>query len=369
MKKYIIPVSALIIVVIGASCTIYYNKTFDIEDTTQNKNGVFSYKINEGKQEEIDIQEEKNIDDNIKKIVLSTAGDCTLGSDDNFGYNNSFYQVFKNNNNDYSYFFKNVKDIFDKDDITLVNLEGTFTDSNIKREKAFNFKGPADYVNILKEGSIEVVNIANNHSHDYEEQGYKDTKQTLEDAGVDYCGNSSYYIKDINGIKVGMFGLMDINSERYTDVKKAIKHLKDENCNLIIANMHWGIEKDYNQNSAQIKLGHYMIDNGVDLVVGTHPHVIQGIEKYNNKYIIYSLANFAFGGNKNPSDKDTFIYQQTFTFKDNELQNDDNIKIIPALITSDKKINNYQPTIAEGSDAIRVMDKIKTKSSGFEYNW
>ena len=369
MRRVLLCIIAfLLIVSILIGCGWYYTKYFKPEKSDIEKVAEKEVKKEEEKEETKEVIETPVVED-IKKIVLSTAGDCTIGTDDNFGYSNSFNQVLKNNNNDYSYFFKNVKSIFDKDDLTVVNLEGTFTTYNVKKEKAFNFKGDPDYVNILKEGSVEAVNIANNHSHDYEEQGYIDTKKVLEEANVSYCGNSSYYIKDINGIKVGMFGLMDINSERYTDVKKAIKHLQNESCDLIIANMHWGIEKDYNQNSAQIKLGHYMIDNGVDLVIGTHPHVIQGIEKYNGKYIIYSLANFVFGGNKNPADKDTFIYQQTFTFKDGVLQDDDNIKIIPALVSSDKKINNYQPTIAEGDDATRVMNKIKTRSSGFEYKW
>ena len=131
--------------------------------------------------------------------------------------------------------------------------------------------------------------------------------------------------------------------------------------------MHWGIEKDYNQTSAQIKLGHYMIDNGVDLILGTHPHVIQGIEKYNDRYIVYSLANFSFGGNPNPSDKDTFIFQQTFKFKDGNLILDDNIKIIPSSISSTKRNNNYQPTPLDGHDAERVISKINSKSINFKY--
>ena len=110
-----------------------------------------------------------------------------------------------------------------------------------------------------------------------------------------------------------------------------------------------------------------MIDNGVDLVIGTHPHVIQGIEKYKNKYIIYSLANFSFGGNNNPTDKDTFIFQQTFTFINDQLVDDNNIKIIPATISSTKKYNNYQPTPTSGADTERVINKILKKSINFDY--
>lgn len=303
----------------------------------------------------------------IRTFTLSAAGDCTIGWDTNFSVSKRFDQVFKENNNDYSYFFKNVVDIFKSDDLTYVNLEGTFTNHNVKVEKKFNFKAPPSYVNILKEGDIEVVGVANNHSYDYGETGYNETLKTLKDNNIDYFGYDNYLIKEVNGLKIGFFGLIDINARKYTEVKKAIDFLKNNDCDIIIAAMHWGIEKDYNETQAQINLGHYMIDNGVDLVIGTHPHVIQGIEKYKNKYIIYSLANFSFGGNNNPTDKDTFIFQQTFTFINDQLVDDNNIKIIPATISSTKKYNNYQPTPTSGADTERVINKILKKSINFDY--
>ena len=131
--------------------------------------------------------------------------------------------------------------------------------------------------------------------------------------------------------------------------------------------MHWGIEGDYKQCKAQIDMGHYLIDNGVDLVLGSHPHRIQGIEKYNDRFIVYSLSNFTFGANQNPNDKDTLIYQQTFTFHNDELLLDDNINIIPASQSGVKYVNNYQPIILEGSEKERVLNKILKYSSGFEY--
>lgn len=105
------------------------------------------------------------------------------------------------------------------------------------------------------------------------------------------------------------------------------------------------------------------IDNGADLVVGHHPHVLQGIEKYKGKYIAYSLGNFCFGGNTNPSDMDTIIFQQTFTIDGNGVQEDDNIQIIPCRVSSDYSFNNYQPTIAEGSEAERILQKLEERSN------
>lgn len=114
-------------------------------------------------------------------------------------------------------------------------------------------------------------------------------------------------------------------------------------------------------------MGRYLIDNGADLVIGTHPHVIQGIEKYNDKYIVYSLGNFVFGGNQNPPDKDTFMFRQTFTFYKQDLRLDDNIEIIPASVSGYKNKNNYQPVILDGEEKIRVFNKIMKYSSGFDY--
>ncbi len=316
----------------------------------------------------------KNNDDNkndtknvIKSIKISAAGDCTLGWDPRYGYATRFDKYLDDNNGDYSYYFKRVQSVFANDDLTIVNLEGALTSSSDKVEKKYNFKGPVSYVNILKEGSIEAVSFANNHAKDYGVKGYNETIETLKNAGILYYGDSNYLIKEVNGIKIGFFAFLDIYGQKYSLVKSAIDYLKENNCDLIIASMHWGIEGDYEQASFQEDMGKYMIDNGVDLVLGSHPHKIQGIQKYKGKYIVYSLGNFSFGGNQNPPDKDTFIFQQTFSFDSDELILDDNINIIPASVSGVKNVNNYQPVILEGEEKERVFNKIMKYSSGFDY--
>ena len=108
--------------------------------------------------------------------------------------------------------------------------------------------------------------------------------------------------------------------------------------------------------------GHIAVDEGADLVIGSHPHVIQGYEKYNGRYIVYSLGNFCFGGNPNPSDKDCMIFQQTFTVTGNDVATDDNINVIPCSISSVSNSNNYQPTPATGNEKTRIEAKIKKSS-------
>ena len=278
--KYI--VIFLIILSIALAYSFVYSAKYNVE------------KPNDLNKEKQVIQIIENPLKNIKSFTITAVGDCTIGWDTKFGKGNRFDTVIEKNNKDYGYFFKLVKSIFEDDDITYANFEGTLTNETTKVEKAFNFKASPDFVKVLKEGNIEVVGLANNHSYDYGTQGLLDTKETLEKNKIDYFGGTEYLIKEVKGLKIGFFGLIDIPGRKYKEIDKAIKYLKDNNCDLIIAAMHWGIEKDYNQSDEQIKEGHYLIDNGVDLVIGTHPHVIQGIEEYDGSVIAHSLGNFCF---------------------------------------------------------------------------
>ena len=124
--------------------------------------------------------------------------------------------------------------------------------------------------------------------------------------------------------------------------------------------MHWGEEAQYYYDQDQYDLGRIAIDHGADLVIGHHPHRVQAIETYKGKNIVYSLGNFCFGGNYEPSDMDSFIYQQTFTVNGGELVADNVTNLIPISISSASSYNNYQPTPYEDPDEIaRIIAKIK----------
>lgn len=298
-----------------------------------------------------------------KTITISAAGDCTLGSDDSFGTIGTFNAEFINQNGNYGYFFGGVKSVFEQDDLTIVNLETTFTTSDQKAEKTFRFKGDPSYVNILKEGSVEAVNIANNHIYDYLDKGYYDTLKHLGEAGIGYFGLGNKYIADVKGIKIGLLGYngWDESESFKQQLRGDIQNLREES-SLVIVSFHWGNENEYYPNSTQKNLARYAVDYGADLILGHHPHVIQGIEKYKNKYIVYSLGNFCFGGNNNPSDKDTFIFQQTFTFQNGLLAEASDKNIIPCSISSVSHRNDYRPTILSGEEKDRVMNKINSLS-------
>lgn len=303
-----------------------------------------------------------------QEITLSFVGDCTLGTDPDFAYKNSLPYVLDKNNGDYSYFFKGVYDILSQDDLTIANLESTLTTAKNPADKEFTFKADPSYVNILLDGSVEVVNLANNHTKDYGTKGYSDTLDTLDDAGVSYYGRDVYLIKEVNGIKIGFIGLTrwDGTSKIKVKIEEAMKYFNEQSVTIKIVTFHWGDERDYSFNADQQSLGHFAIDKGANLVIGHHPHVLQGVEEYKGSYIAYSLGNFVFGGNQNPKDKDTMIFQQTFTITDNTVT-DNSVKIIPASLSSKTNINDYQPHPLEGDNAERVIDKINDYSENFVY--
>ena len=298
-------------------------------------------------------------------LTLSVVGDCTLGTDETFDYDTSLNAYYENYGADY--FLQNVKDIFSTDDLTIANFEGTLTDSDEREDKTFAFKAPASYASILTGGSVEAVNTANNHSHDYGDQSFDDTLAALDDAGIVHFGYDETAVMDVKGIKVGLVGIYELydHLEREQQLKDNIAKVKADGAQLIVVIFHWGNETETVPDSNQTTLGRIAIDEGADLVCGHHPHVLQGIETYKGRNIVYSLGNFCFGGNSSPSDMDTMIYQQTFTIDADGVKKDNVTNIIPCSISSAAYdgYNNYQPTPTEGDEATRILGKINERSS------
>lgn len=298
-------------------------------------------------------------------FTISAAGDCTLGTDENFDYETGFtgkYDAVQ----DPSYFFKEVKSIFEADDLTIVNMEGTLTEEETRADKLYAFKASPEYAKILTEGDVETVNLANNHTYDYGEKSYTDTIAALDAEGIISFGNDRTAIIEIQGIKVGLLGTYELRDHMgcEQEMKDNIANLKEQGAQLIIATFHWGEERENIPNETQVALAHSAIDNGADLVLGHHPHVLQGIEEYKGKNIVYSLGNFCFGGNSGPADMDTMIFQQTFTFVDGELQEDNVKNIIPCKISSayTEGYNNYQPLPVEGEVKEAIFTRIQEYS-------
>lgn len=298
-------------------------------------------------------------------ITISAAGDCTLGTDEGFNYSRSFkgkYDAVQ----DPSYFLQNVQPVFAQDDLTIVNMEGTLTEETTREPKQFAFKGDAEYAKILTSGAVEAANLANNHSFDYGEKSHEDTIAALDAEEIQSFGYERTALMDIKGVKVGLAGVYELaeHIECKQDMLDNIASLKEQGAQIIIVSFHWGQEKENVPNDVQVELAHTAIDNGADLVLGHHPHVLQGIEEYKGKDIVYSLGNFCFGGNSAPSDMDTMIFQQTFTVKDGKLQEDNVTNILPCKISSayQEGYNNYQPVLAEGEQKEKIFQRLSEYS-------
>ena len=293
-------------------------------------------------------------------VTLTFAGDCTLGTDEYFDYGTSFNARYESMD-DPSWFFANVAGIFADDDLSIVNMEGTLTEAAAREDKTYAFKGDADYARVLAAGNVEAASLANNHSRDYGEQSYHDTVAAVEAAGVSTFGYDRIAYFDAKGVKVALIGTyvlaegMGVEDETVASIREA----QEAGAQIIAVYAHWGIEREYIPEDTQIELAHAAVDAGAHLVVGSHPHVIQGYEKYRGRYIVYSLGNFCFGGNSNPADKDCLMFQQTFAVTGDEVAQDDAVSAIPCSVSSSSDSNNYQPTPAEGSEKERIEAKLQ----------
>lgn len=301
------------------------------------------------------------------EITISAAGDVTMGGYRGQGYEWSFQQMWEQQN-DPAYFFENVEPIFSADDLTIVNLEGPLTTAEVFREsQTYCISGDPAYVEALTAGSVEAVSMANNHLMDYYEAGRDDTVAAVEDAGIVYAFNDRVGIYETKGIRIGLISVNVIGYGSGVEkfIKKGMEELKEQQANLIIVSCHWGVERENVPEDYARRLGKNCIDWGADLVIGHHPHVIQGIEQYNGKYIVYSLGNFCFGGNRNPADKDCIIFQQTFRFEEGKLLEDTSAGIIPCSISSVTSRNDYKPTLAEGEAYERILGRMNEYSLEF----
>ena len=299
-------------------------------------------------------------------IVITAAGDCSLGNYEGQDYSYSFNQTFEKNGA--SYFLENVQDYFSEDDYTVVNLEGTLTTAlEPEPVRTYNIKGDPSYVEILTLGSVESVSMANNHRWDFGAQGSRDTVTAVLDADICYAYNEYVSIYETKGITIGHISINELNGYEpaMEFARSGFADLEEMEADLILCSVHWGIERENYPTDSQKSMGKELIDMGADLVIGHHPHVIQGIEMYRGKAIIYSLANFSFGANRNPVDKDTFIFQQEFFFMEGEKLDEVSIKIIPCMISSIKERNDYRPTPAQGEDKERILRRLNEYSKDF----
>ena len=232
-------------------------------------------------------------------------------------------------------------------------------------DKNFTFRAPPEYAGILTEGSVEFVTLGNNHVLDYGEQGYADTKATLDEYGIGYAGRDEYTLYETaSGLKIGVYAVSF--PESTTQIENGIASLKEAGAEFIIAAIHWGDEGSYDVNSNQLTWGHAAVDAGADVVYGSHPHTLQPVEVYNDHYIFYSMGNWSFGGNTNPRDKDTVIAKLEVTRDSSGECSVTDMRLIPCASSGVVDGNNYQPVpYEEGSEEYeRTISKLEGTFTG-----
>ena len=311
-----------------------------------------------------------------KIITLSFTGDVTLGSEEvNASKENSFHGYALREG--YGWFFKNMIDLFSTDDLTLVNLEGVLSDSPMMEDtrKTFRFRGPTDFARILTSSYIEACAVSNNHVMDFGRQGYESTLRTLKLYGLQFCGNERCFVFEKDGIKIAFFALGSTYFFTYAQkVQEAIAQLRREGVNAVVCSFHAGQEyasrrRDRDQERfAKIAVR----DWGADLVVMHHPHVLQGIDVLDDRYVFYSLGNFCFGGNMTirASEKDrrvrtleTMVLQMDLHFSQEGAFLGQEGRIYPCYISSSahrvNDPNDFQPKFVTGAEAQGVIDRIQ----------
>ena len=208
-------------------------------------------------------------------ITLTCIGDTLLGSNDLVSVEDYAFQRYIEKFG-YGYPFEKLQSLLASDDITLANFECVLNDDAPAQKSRYSFRGPTDYVNILTQGSIEVVNLANNHSGDYGQEGFDSTISALESAGVLYGGSIEYgeytCIWEQDGIKIGFFGLLPLYyKDHHDEVAASVQALKDAGCQVIIASVHAGMEYRDVHGDMQYRYGRIARSLGANIVVGTHP--------------------------------------------------------------------------------------------------
>lgn len=272
------------------------------------------------------------------------------------------------------YPFDSTRKILSAADIACGNLEAPFTRTGTKFEKTFNFKVPPEFVAGLIGSGIDVVTLANNHMLDYGIEGLKNTLALLDSLGFAYCGAglnleqaNKPAILDRNGLRVAFLGYSLTFPEEFwatktrggtsypteTNMSASISHC-DSIADFTVVSFHWGAEGKNFPKDYQKEYAHLAIDLGADLVLGHHPHVLQGLEIYKNRLIAYSLGNFTFSSYSRQSAESMILKVYLV---------DDGLffaKIIPVSV--DNYEISFQPKILSGARAKTVIDNLKAFS-------
>jgi poly-gamma-glutamate synthesis protein (capsule biosynthesis protein) len=255
-------------------------------------------------------------------------------------------------------------------DLFMVNLEHPITTSDFKVPKEFNFKMHPKYLRALQRAGITVVNAANNHIADFGLAGLEDTMRFLDSVGIRYVGIGRNLqearrgvIVHLKGWRVGLLGYHGYGRFSATAMRAGIAPRVEQyivedvrrlrpHVDYLVVNFHWGKELALHPDHEQIQLAHRVVDAGADLIVGHHPHVLQGMESYRGATIAYSLGNFVFGGNARHT-YETAVLKVVLSTAPPK------ISLVPVVV------NKWRPHVAEETTALRVKSLVQERSVSF----
>lgn len=300
------------------------------------------------------------------EVRMTFLGDCTLG-DEARKRNASlgFAKTIEKMGCEHP--FRQLRRLTSPDDLTVANLETVLSDRKLKKvRKEYNFIGSASYTEILTAGSIDCVTLANNHTHDFGEEGYEDTKTALNEAGVAWFGTDSpaVWISE-EGFMIGFLGVSySLVGNGYKRYREQYQSLRDLGCAAVVTVMHAGTEYAYAApDRYQKQIVTRAVQCGTDLVVGHHPHVVQGYTVQEGVPVVYSLGNCSFGGTTRARDSDALALQVIMRFEKGRLKEQE-LHFYPISITGDERYNDYSPVFLTGTGAERVLAKME-KSTGW----
>ena len=250
-----------------------------------------------------------------RKVNISAVGDIIL-------HDEQIWSAYNEENKAYDFMnnFKYVKNFIEKSDIAYGTIEGTYAGEEIGYSGYPNYNGPDSMIDALKDTGFDIINVATDHSLDKGVEGASKTGEKI-DKEMTSIGNKKYIIKKVKGIEIGFTSYTyeskegelnghkipeDINLNTFSynkldngleEMKALVEEMKNEGAEFIVFGMHWGVEYKTEPSKYQVKIAEALNEYGVDLILGSNPHVVQPIEEIegedgNKTLVAYSLGNF-----------------------------------------------------------------------------
>ena len=288
-------------------------------------------------------------------FTFSLIGDCTVGEQvQHLGYKSGYTSKISAAGLDYP--FSLAADMFARDDLTVANCEGTFSNRRQTSKRLMALIAPPEFAEVFKLGNVDVCNLANNHSKDFGGKGQEDTAAALNALGIGTFYDDVTWSITVKGVKVGFVGFTyPMNEQKLKRYIAAQEALRADGCTFVVASAHWGRETYYELDSNQA-YGIKLIDAGFDMVFGHGSHTCEMIRWYKGKVIFYSLSNFTFGANAHPKDEDTVVAQISYDIHEDGTMTARELHAIPYKMGNDGDFRPYPIEDEEGK--LRVWEKL-----------